>query len=175
MAESEKQVRYDLDGHEVITTALMALINQYPRLPDGDEITFSTLEAESGKALFPITGAIIETEDKDILGTTTQICLYPFFVVYRASGLSESRKAAIKEWLDDLGRWLEQQSITANGTSYILEEYPELSGSRRFLSISRQTPAYLDNTNEQVEDWAIYISARYSNEFKTKGSFINGW
>lgn len=165
MADTNEQVRYDFDGYEVITTALMALINQYPKLPAGDEIAFSTLEAESGKAMFPITGAIIETEDKDILGGTTQICLYPFFVIYRASGLSESRKAAIKEWLDDLGRWLEKQTITANDASYTLEEYPELSGSRRFLTINRQTPAYLDNTNEQVEDWAIYISARYSNEF----------
>lgn len=165
MAETKEQVRYDLDGYEVITTALMALINQYPRLPGGDEIAFSTLEAESGKAMFPITGAIIETEDKDILGGTTQVCLYPFFVIYRASGLSESRKAAVKEWLDDLGRWLEKQSIIVNNVSYKLDQYPELSGNRRFLAINRQTPAYLDNTNEQVEDWAIYISARYQNEF----------
>ncbi len=163
MAENEKQVKYDLDGYDVITTALMELINQYPKLPAGDEIAFSTLEAESGKALFPITGAIIETESKDILGEVTQVCRYPFFVVYRASGLSESRKAAVKEWLDDLGRWLEQ-----------LKQYPALSGSRRFLGIERQTPAYLDTVSEQTEDWTIYITARYSNNFK-KGSFINGW
>lgn len=163
MAETDKQIRYDLDGYEVITTALVELINQFPRLADGDKIEFSTLEAESGKAMFPISGAIIETEDKDILGNVSQVCLYPFFVVYRASGLSESRKAAVKEWLDDLGRWLEQ-----------LQQYPELSGSRRFLSIDRQTPAYLDTVNEQTEDWTIYITARYSNNFK-KGSFINGW
>lgn len=165
MTKNEKQVKYDLDGHEVITTALMALINQYPKLPAGDEIAFSTLEAESGKAMFPITGAIIETEDKDILGGTTQVCLYPFFVIYRASGLSESRKAGIKEWLDDLGRWIEGQFVTVDGVEHRLAQYPALSGNRRFLSISRQTPAYLDNTNEQVEDWAIYISARYQNEF----------
>lgn len=163
MAETDKQIRYDLDGYEVITTALVELINQFPRLADGDKIEFSTLEAESGKAMFPISGAIIETEDKDILGNVSQVCLYPFFVVYRASGLSESRKAAVKEWLDDLGRWLEQ-----------LQQYPELSGSRRFLSIDRQTPAYLDTVSEQTEDWTIYITARYSNNFK-KGSFINGW
>lgn len=165
MAENEKHVKYDLDGYEAITTALMALINQYPKLSTGDEIAFSTLEAESGKAMFPITGAIVETERKDILGGTTQVCLYPFFVIYRASGLSESRKAAVKEWLDDLGRWLEKQAITINDVEYKLAQYPALSGKRRFLSISRQTPAYLDNTNEQVEDWAIYISARYQNEF----------
>lgn len=165
MSENATQVKYDLDGYEVITTALRELINQYPGLATGDEIAFSTLEAESGKSMFPINGAIIETERKDILGGTTQVCLYPFFVIYRASGLSETRKAAVKEWLDNLGRWLEKQAITINGLQYQLSQYPALSGKRRFLTISRQTPAYLDNTNEQVEDWAIYISARYQNEF----------
>lgn len=165
MPENEKTVRYDLDGYDVITTALRELINQYPRLSEGDEIAFSTLEAESGKAMFPITGAIIENEDKDILGGITQVCLYPFFVVYRASGLSESRKAAVKEWLDDLGRWLEKQVISVDGASFELTQYPSLQGRRRFLSIQRQTPAYLDTVSEQVEDWAIYISARYLNEF----------
>ena len=95
MAETDKQIRYDLDGYEVITTALVELINQFPRLADGDKIEFSTLEAESGKAMFPISGAIIETEDKDILGNVSQVCLYPFFVVYRASGLSERRPARL--------------------------------------------------------------------------------
>lgn len=165
MTENAAQVKYDFDGYDVITTALRELINQYPRLTSGDEIAFSTLEAESGKAMFPITGAIIETESTDILGRMTQICLYPFFVIYRASGLNENRKAAVKEWLDDLGRWLERQTVNIEGTSYTLEAYPQLSGRRRFLAISRQTPAYLDSTKEQVEDWAIYISARYQNEF----------
>lgn len=160
----ERKVVYDVEGQEVITTALMELLNAYPRLPAGDEITFSTLEAESGKAMFPITGAIIETETRDILGGVTQVCLYPFFVVYRAAGLSEGRKAAVKEWLDDLGRWLEGHRITVDGADAQLDTLPALSGSRRFLSISRQTPAYLESTTEQVEDWAIYITARYLNE-----------
>lgn len=166
MAENEKQVRYDLDGYEVITSALRELLNQYPGLPEGDEIAFSTLGAESGKAMYPITGAIIETERKDILGGVTQVCLYPFFVIYRASGLSEGRKAAVKEWLDNLGRWLERQTVNVNGSDYVLESYPPLTGRRAFLSIQRQTPAYLDNTQDNnAEDWAIHISARYRNEF----------
>lgn len=166
MAETEKQVRYDLDGYEVITSALRELLNQFPGLPEGDEIAFSTLGAESGKAMYPITGAIIETERKDILGGVTQVCLYPFFVIYRASGLSESRKAAVKEWLDNLGRWLERQTVNISGLDYTLESYPPLTGRRTFLSIQRQTPAYLDNTQDNnAEDWAIYISARYRNEF----------
>lgn len=165
MTEAQKPTSYDVDGAEALTPAIMTLLNAFPGLPAGDEITFSTLGAESGKAMFPITGAIIESEARDILGGVTQICLYPFFVVYRAAGLGEARKAVIKEWLDDLGRWLEGQSIRVNGRETQLERLPELGGSRTLLEIRRQTPAYLDSTAEQVEDWTIYISARYQNEY----------
>ena len=30
MEDKKEEVRYDLDGQEVVTTALMDLINQYP-------------------------------------------------------------------------------------------------------------------------------------------------
>lgn len=166
MAEEQKQVRYDIDGYDIVTTALRELINQYPGLSSGDEITFSVLGEDSGKAMFPISGAIIETEKESITGHVNQVCLYPFYVIYRAGGLSENRKAAVKEWLDALGRWLEMQSIIVGGQTYALDRYPLLTGCREFLNIKRQTPAYLDSTNDnKSENWAIYISARYQNEF----------
>lgn len=165
MAE-EKQVKYDVDGYDVITTALMELINQYPALQKGDEVTFSVLDEDSGKAMFPVGGAVIESEKRNIIGHVTEVCLYPFYVIYRAAGLTEKRKAAVKEWLDNLGKWLERKEIIVDGTAYKLSEYPPLTGSRKFLGISRQTPAYLDTVNEnQSENWAIYISARYQNEY----------
>ena len=171
---AEKEVKYDFDGYEAVTPALRELLNQYPGLQQtGDEITFSVLSEDSGKAMFPISGAIIETEKKFILGDVRQICLYPFYVIYRAAGLSENRKAAVKEWLDNLGRWLEGQKVNINSVDYRLESYPELSGNRRFLSISRQTPAYLSATNENnSEDWAIYITARYQNDFNKNNEVI---
>ncbi len=164
---ADKEVRYDVDGYEAVTAALRELLNQYPGLQQtGDEITFSTLGEDSGKTMYPISGAIIETEKKFILGDVRQICLYPFHVLYRAAGLSENRKAAVKEWLDNLGRWLEGQQVIINGAEHRLTEYPPLTGNRRFLSITRQTPAYLSAINDnQSEDWVIYISARYQNEF----------
>lgn len=166
MTEEKKQVRYDVDGFDVITAALRELINQYPGLSEGDEIMFSVLSEDGGKAMFPITGAVIDTEKKTVIGEVTQVCRYPFYIVYRASGLSENRKASVKEWLDNLGRWLERQPVTIGGTSYRLESYPALTGERRFLDISRQTPGYLDSINDnKSEDWNIYISARYENKF----------
>lgn len=166
MAEEQKQVRYDIDGYDIVTTALRDLINQYPNISSGDEITFSVLGEDSGKAMFPVSGAIIETEKESITGHVIQVCLYPFYVIYRAGGLSEDRKAAVKEWLDALGKWLERQTVTINGENYTLDGYPPLTGNRELLSIDRQTPAYLDSTNDnKSENWAIYISARYRNEF----------
>ena len=164
---AEKQVKYDIDGYEAITSALRALINQYPGLEEGEEITFSVLGENRGKAMFPISGAVIETQKKMVTGKIEEVCIYPFYVIYRASGLSENNKAKVKEWLDNLGKWLEQKKIIENGTEYVLEELPPLTEGRKFLDISRQTPAYLDGTNEnQSEDWAVYISARYQYIYK---------
>jgi hypothetical protein len=38
MTEQKKPIKYDLSGYESITSALLALINDYPALSDGDEI-----------------------------------------------------------------------------------------------------------------------------------------
>lgn len=166
MAE-QKQVKYDIDGYEAVTSALRELLNQYPGLSEDDKIAFATLGENSGKAMFPISGAVVETEKTTITGKVTKICLYPFYVIYRASGLNEKRKEKVKEWLDTLGKWLEQQKITINGEEYLLSKLPPLTNDRKFLSIERQTPAYLDNANEdKTEDWAVYISARYQYEYQ---------
>lgn len=165
--ENEKIVKYDIDGYEKVTTALTELLNQYPALDSGEEITFSVLEETSGIGMFPVSGAVVETEKTTITGKVTKVCLYPFYVVYRASGLNESRKARVKEWLDTLGKWLEQQKVVIDREEYVLSELPPLTDGRKFLSIERQSPAYLDNTNEdKTEDWAIYISARYQYEYQ---------
>lgn len=162
-----EEVVYDLDGYEVVTRALMELINQYPGLAEGDEISFTGLGESKGKAMLPTGGSVILTETKDITGHITQVCVYPFTVYYRASGLSESRKIIVKEWLDDLGRWLEKQTIKVGGTSYRLTEYPPLTDEREFKDISRTTPAYLSATNDNgSEDWTILLSATYQNEFE---------
>uniref|UniRef100_A0AAU8AYN4 Uncharacterized protein n=1 Tax=Dulem virus 35 TaxID=3145753 RepID=A0AAU8AYN4_9CAUD len=168
---TEKPVRYDVDGPneegtDMVTVALRQLLNEFPGLYDDEQITFATLTDTGGIAMFPISGAAIETETQDITDHVTQVCLYPFYIVYRQGQLSQNRKANIKEWLDMLGKWLERQPVTVNGADYKLAKYPELTGGRKILSIARQTPSYLDSVgDDKVEDWAIYISARYQNEF----------
>ena len=162
----EQNVVLDIDGYEVITDALMALINQYPGLLEGEHFTFATLDENRGKAMFPQGGAVILEEQSDILGRVRQTCQYPFYVIYRAGGLNSDRKRNVKEWLDDLGRWLEGQTITVQSTDCRLEEYPELTGGRNFRAIQRTSVAALNSiNNNNTEDWAIAITARYTNEF----------
>ena len=164
MAEEKKPVKYDIDGFDVITTALQELVNQFPELREGDEIAFSTLDDASGKAMFPVSGAVIESEKESITGHVTQVCLYPFCVICRASGTKPKRKADIKEWLDNLGKWLEKQTITIKNNTYKLEEYPILTGNRKFLTIDRQTPAYLDSTNDKGESkWQLQQAKLHVN------------
>ena len=163
----EKVVKYDVDGYNAVTTALMELLNQYPRLKEDDEIAFSVLDEDSGKAMFPVNGSVIESETEDITGHVTEICLYPFYVIYRAGALSENRKADVKEWLDNLGKWLERKDVLIGGEIFKLSSYPPLTGSRTFLSISRQTPAYLNEVyDNNSEDWVVHITARYKNEYE---------
>lgn len=148
----DKQVKYDLDSYDTLTQAIGALLNQYTGLTEGDEIRFSVLSENSGKAWFPTSGAVIETETRNILGEVYRTCLYPFIVVFRVAGASEARKATAKEWLDDLGRWLEKQAIPNNGRVYGME-------------MVRTTPAYLDGTEENhAENWVISIQLKYKTK-----------
>ena len=165
---SDKQITYDIDGYEAITPALMDLLNQFPGLMAGEKISFSTIDGETGIGMYPVSGAVVEQQRRSVTGMIEEVCLYPFFVVYKAGGLSESRKAEIKESLDNLGKWLERKEITLAGDrKYKLTDYPKLTGERTILTISRQTPAYLNNTDEDMgEAWEIYLSVRYRNKYK---------
>lgn len=163
---AEKTVKYDIDGYEAVTAALRELLNQYPGLVDGDEITFSSLSEDSGKAMFPSNGAVIESEQTFITGRKKEICLYPFYVVYRAAGLSEGRKASVKEWLDNLGKWLEKKTVLIGTEKYKLDSYPSLTDGRKLTEIKRNSPAYLDAVEEnQSENWVIHITASYQFEY----------
>ena len=165
MAEN-RNVEYDIEGYDILTKAIMDLINDYPGLSEGEDIKFCTLNENSGKSMFPLSGSIIESKLKDILGRTTEVCQYPFMVIVRYGHLNETRKVSMKEWLDGLGRWLEKQTVTFAGTDYTLADYPTLTGSRKIIEIRRTSPAALNGVNENnTEDWAISIMARYRNQF----------
>ena len=161
----EKQIEYDLNGYEVVKDAILEIINQCPAIEK--EVTFGVLEDTYGFAVIPTSSSVIESKRKSITGIISEVCYYPFTLVYRDSGMNEKRKLEVSEMLDNIGKWLEKQEIIVNGYSYKLKKYPVLTGNREFLEIQRQTNSYLANTYEdKSEDWEIRITARYKNEYK---------
>jgi len=163
--EAKKTVKYDIDGHDIVTNAINEILNKYPNL-EGEEILFSTLGKESGIGWFPVSGAIIAEEKTTIKGITKQVCNYPFYVIYRTGEGRSKQKVIIKEFLDNMGKWLERQTLIIDGETHRLESYPALTENREIIEIARQTPSYLDTTNDGVEDWAILITLKYKNEFR---------
>lgn len=162
---ADKEILYDIDGYDIITNALLDLINQYPAI--NEKFSFSSLVGDSGVTMYPTSGAVIQRSFTDVTGYTEQKCVYPFALVYRASGISSKNKIKIKEWLDNLGRWLEKQPVVINGEDQQLTEYPPLTHGRSIESITRTSPAYQTEESEsKTEDWAINVEAVYTNRFK---------
>lgn len=157
---NQKVLRYDYDtvsndGSDNLTRALLELLNSYPGLDEVsvNEITFQLLDETKGIAFFANPSVAILTERESITGHVNQTCSYAFTVVYRIKS-SSTRKERVKEWLDNLGRWLEEV------------EYPNLSEGRSFLKISRLTQGYLYNTSDdKTEDWTLSMQALYQSEF----------
>ena len=162
---TRRQAAIDIDGTGIVSTALLTLLNQFPGL-EGREVVFSTLPDSGGIALFPISGGVLLSNRESITGHVSQVCAYPFSVVYRAALKTDRQKIRVKEFLDTLGKWLERQPVTISGRDYQLTEYPELERGRKIDSIARTTSAYLDKAYQDgVEDWAIRATLRYEAEY----------
>ena len=165
-AVKNKPVKYDVDGCNIVTNALKDLLNSFPGLLEGENIKFSTLDEDSGISFYPISGAVIAAETTSITGKVNQVCNYPFYVIYRTAVDSQNSKIDIKEFLDNLGKWIEKQPVTIDGEMQRLDAYPDLTEGREITEISRQTPAYLESTSEgNVQDWVISLALRYKNIF----------
>ena len=161
-----KPKRYDIDGYDVVTNAIKDLLNSFPGLSEGEAIKFSTLEEKNGITFYPISGAVIATETKSVTGKINQLCNYPFHVIYRTSAGSPNSKIIVKEFLDNLGKWLEKQPVNIGGEVKKLKEYPTLTENREITEIARQSPAFLDKVYENdVQDWVISLALKYRNIF----------
>lgn len=157
----------DIDGSEAVSKVLLELLNTFPGLSEKQRILFSTLSESAGIGFFPTTGAVLQSDKEDVTGHVKQVCLYPFSVIYRAAPKSEAQRMRIKEYLDTLGKWLEQQPVLLNGKEYRLAAYPALaSGNRIIQSITRTSPAYINAAYQDgIEDWMIAARLSYENEF----------
>lgn len=162
----KKKVIIDLDGSEVVSQVILDLVNSFPGLA-GKKFLFSELGEDNGLGFFPSAGSILESSTETITGHVTQICTYPFTLVYRAAPRSEKQRLRIKGLLDAIGRWLEQQPVVLDGEAVKLAAYPALTnGDRVIKSISRTGPGALNAVyDNRVEDWTITASVRYENQF----------
>ena len=164
---SEKVLGYDVDGEQLITTALINLINEYPGLEIGEKFSFASLGDQGGLSIYPLAGAAIQERKVDVIGHVREKSNYPFAIVNRAYGLNQSRKIKAKEWMDALGRWFERQPIKLGDDEYQLKKYPELSEGRTITSILRTSPAYIDTIEEnKSENWVISMSLTYEREYQ---------
>lgn len=164
MAE-KNQYPIDIDGSEIVSTALRTLLNQFPGL-GGKRITFAHLNDTNGIAFFPTSGAALLSSTEDITGHVKQECMYPFTVVYRAAPKNESARIRMKELLDTLGRWLEMQPVTVSRKTYQLTSYPALEQGRVIKYIKRTNPAHYNAAYQDgVEDWLIALTLKYDSEF----------
>lgn len=164
MAE-KNQYPIDIDGSEIVSTALRTLLNQFPGLGD-KRITFAHLNDTNGIAFFPTSGAALLSSTEDITGHVKQECMYPFTVVYRAAPKNESARIRMKELLDTLGRWLEMQPVTVSRKTYQLTSYPALEQGRVIKYIKRTNQAHYNAAYQDgVEDWLIALTLKYDSEF----------
>lgn len=171
MMSELKMIGQDTDGYQVITEAIKDLINGSQIVKDRKEkIVFGECAETKGFSFFASTGAAIYSEQKDITGHVTQICQYPFDILYRAINTKESVKMDIQQFVDSLGKWLEKQPCTYGSKQYeVMKEYPSLTDGRIIKSIKRDTPCFYSGvTEKKVEDWVISLTVKYTNEFESE-------
>lgn len=163
MAGEAKPIGLDPTGYEVLTKAVLALLDEFAEI-SGYEIGFEKLGRESGIAFSADDGALIMSEKENILGGYRQICQYPFFVVYRTESTQEKRKLQVQTFLDSLGKWICMEPAEINGKSYLLTEYPKLTQGRKITRITRLNSYGVEPNKEGVQDWLLPVTVQYINE-----------
>ncbi len=164
--EEPKPIGLDSTGYEVLTKAVLALLMEYGELV-GKEIYFEDI-SQSGIAFSADDGALIMSEVPDILGGYTQICQYPFYVVYRTASTQESQKLNVQTFLDSLGKWLCMEPAKVNGKTEILDKYPELTDGRKITRVTRLNSYGLEPNADGVQDWLLPVTVQYTNEIAPK-------
>lgn len=164
--EEPKPIGLDSTGYEVLTKAVLALLSEYGELVD-KEIYFEDI-SQSGIAFSADDGALIMSEVPDILGGYTQICQYPFYVVYRTASTQERMKLQVQTFLDSLGKWLCMEPAEVNGEIHTLPKYPDLTQGRKITRVTRLNSYGLEPNADGVQDWLLPVTVQYTNEIAPK-------
>lgn len=154
----------DVQGAESITAAIMGLLNECPFL---GPVSFASLN-DTGLAIYPTGAPVVRQERRSIIGHISQKCGYDVGLVCREYGENETRKISAKDLLENVGKWLEQQAVTINGATYVLDAYPALTGQRQITRIERTSAAAIEAATEDGGTvWSIAVRVSYNNEFDT--------
>lgn len=168
MAEDKiKPIGIDHEGYEVITKAVLALLSEYGEII-GRQIMFEELGMDSGIAFSSNSGALVISETHNILGDYSQVCRYPFFIIYRTASTAERYKLQADAFLDSVGKWICGESAVINGKEYTLSAFPELTGGRKITRITRTNSYPLEPNENKVQDWLLPVTVEYTNEIKSK-------
>lgn len=162
--EEVKPIGQDVSGYQILTNAVLALLNQYPGL-NGREILFEELGAETGIAFSADNGALVITEKRSITDHVTQTCQCPFFLIYRTTATTEFQKLKVQSFFDGIGKWICKESVAISGGTIRLKRYPELSDGRKITRITRSNSYGLEPSEDGVQDWLMPVTVQYTNEF----------
>lgn len=162
--EEAKPIGADASGHEVVTKAVLEMLNSFPGL-DGKEIFFEELGDADGIAFSSDSGPLVMTERRSITDHVFQTCQYPFFVIYRSTTTREYQKLHIQTFLDSLGKWLCREPVEINGEFEMLSKYPKLSDGRKIIRITRENAYGLTPNENESQDWMLPVTIQYTNEF----------
>lgn len=162
--EELKPIGADATGYELLTKAVKDLLNQFPGL-NGQKIYFEEIGEEDGIAFSADAGALVMSERRSITDHVTQICQYPFMVIYRASTTREFQKLNVANFLDTLGKWLCKEPVEISGAVYNLPGYPVLSDGRQITRVTRNNSYGTVPNENKSQDWILPVSIQYTNEF----------
>ena len=166
MDDERKPIGKDASGYDVLTTAVKALLNQFPGLYENETVKFEELGEDSGIAFSADNGALIFSETEDVLGGVHQTCQYPFYIIYRTSSTRERQKMSIQEFLDTFGKWLCREPIVIDGEEQRLSKYPTLSQGRKITKVTRDNSYGLEPQESGVQDWILPVSIENNYEFE---------
>ncbi len=167
MKDEAKPLKVDGDGNETLAHAVGEMLNQFGALY-GREISYEELAQESGIAYSSDNGALVYSEQENILGGYTQECQYPFYIVYRLNSTAEWQNLAAAQFMDNIGKWICGEPVTINGEETALEHFPALSGNRVIKRIVRQNYYALEPNASGVQDWLLPVTVQYTNEIPPK-------
>lgn len=159
-----KPIGADASGHEVVTNAVLELLNSFPGL-NGRKILFEEIGEADGIAFSSDSGPLVMAERRSITDHVFQSCQYPFFVIYRTTSTREYQKLHVQTFLDSLGKWLCKEPVDIDGDEYLLKAYPKLSDGRKITRITRSNSYGLVPNENKSQDWMLPVTIQYTNEF----------